>query len=78
MKTLIKMLLLACLILPCSLNEPLRADPPGDPPPLPGGHGSGTNQPPATAPIDGGIGILFLLGIAWAGMKSKSDRQDGA
>ncbi len=32
-----------------------------DPPPPPGTHGAGGNQPPAGAPIDGGLGILVIL-----------------
>ena len=48
----------------------LSADPPSDPPPLPGeGHGSGNNQPPAAAPIDDGFVILVILGAAFAGTK---------
>ena len=41
-----------------------------DPPPLPAGcHGEGNNQPPVGAPIDGGLGILLILGTAFAGIK---------
>jgi hypothetical protein len=48
----------------------LIADPPSNPPSPPGGgHGGGNNQSPAGAPIDGGLGVLFVLGTACAGIK---------
>ena len=48
-----------------------------DPPPLPaGGHGGGNNQPPAGAPIDGGLGILFVLGIFFAGIKHYKNKPE--
>lgn len=34
-----------------------------DPPPVPGSHGQGGNM---AAPIDGGTGVLLLLGIGYA------------
>jgi hypothetical protein len=53
----------------------LSADPPSDPPPPPaGGHGEGNNQPPQGAPIDGGLGVLFILGTAFAGIKIYKSR----
>jgi hypothetical protein len=42
------------------------ADPPIPPPP-PGGHGLGGNQ--QGAPIDGGLGILLVLGAAYGTKK---------
>ena len=48
------------------------ADPP-DPPPLPGGHGQTGN---VAAPIDGGMGILLVLGHAYAGKKIYQRRKD--
>jgi len=51
------------------------ADPPPDPPPLPdGGHGSGSNQPPAGAPIDDGMIILIVLGTAFAAVTLNKNR----
>lgn len=47
----------------------MSGDPPSDPPPPPGGHGEGTNQPPAGAPIEGGWGILIVLGSVFAGVR---------
>jgi hypothetical protein len=37
-----------------------------DPPPVPGGHGQGGT---VAAPIDGGSGILLLLGMGYAAKK---------
>ena len=46
----------------------------GTPPPPPpgtattgGGHGSGGNKGPSEAPVGNGIGLLMLLGAAYAG-----------
>ena len=48
-----------------------------DPPPLPAGcHGEGNNQPPAGAPIDGGLGILMAMGVAYGGKKFYKARKD--
>jgi len=52
-----------------------KADPP--PPPPPGAHGSGGNQPPAGAPIDGGLGILLAMGAAYGGKKLYNARKKG-
>jgi len=56
----------------------VMADPP-TPPPDPssgGGHGG-----PVGAPIDGGLGILMLMGVAYGGRKyyqaRKSKKKDG-
>ncbi|TRZ76472.1 MAG: hypothetical protein D4R97_00715 [Bacteroidetes bacterium] len=48
---------------------PAFSDEPGPPPP-PAEHGRGGNQEPAGAPIDGGLGILLSLGVAY-GIKRK-------
>ncbi len=42
-----------------------------DPPPPPADHGSSGNQGPGPvgAPIDGGLGILLSMGIAYGGRK---------
>jgi hypothetical protein len=59
------------------LLKPVSADPPSYPPPPPGGgHGGEGNQPPAGAPIDGGTGILLVLGAAYAGNKLYLKRKD--
>jgi len=75
MKTIIKTLaaitLLVCTLL---MASPVKADPP--PPPPPGTHGSGGNQPPAGAPIDGGLGILLAMGAAYGGKKLYKSRKD--
>ncbi|MCK9453053.1 MAG: hypothetical protein M0Q90_15270 [Bacteroidales bacterium] len=40
------------------------------PPPPPGGHGEGGNQPAGGGtPIGGGLGILLALGAAYGGKK---------
>jgi hypothetical protein len=36
------------------------------PPPLPGEHGGGGN---VAAPIDGGLGLLLVMGLGYAGKK---------
>lgn len=70
MKTVLKVVLLAFFLPGGIFSDRVYADPPGGPPPPPGGgHGSGNNAPPAGAPIDGGLGILVLLGTAFGGLK---------
>ena len=44
------------------------SDPPLPPPP-PGGGGPGGSGTPVGAPIDGGMGILLALGLAYGGKK---------
>jgi hypothetical protein len=39
------------------------------PPPPPGGGGPGGGGTPVGAPLDGGLGILLALGIAYGGKK---------
>jgi hypothetical protein len=39
------------------------------PPPPPGGGGPGGGGTPVGAPIDGGMGILLALGLAYGGKK---------
>jgi hypothetical protein len=41
-----------------------QAPPPPDPP---GSHGSGTNQSPMGAPIDGGLAIFLVFAAGYAG-----------
>jgi hypothetical protein len=75
MKTLRKTILSLAFVLAGISISKVSADPPSDPPPPPGGgHGSGSNQAPAGAPIDGGLGILFVLGTAFAGIKHYKNR----
>ena len=70
MKTLCKLFLFLAFLLGGVFVSDLSGDPPSEPPPPPGGgHGSGNNQSPAGAPIDGGLGVLFILGTAFAGIK---------
>lgn len=49
------------------------ADPP-DPPPPPGNHGLGGNS---SAPVDGGSGILLLMGIGYAAKKIYGNGNSG-
>jgi hypothetical protein len=63
MKSLMKIALFVAFMPGGILNVLLMADPPGPPPPPGGGHGTGGNQPPG-APIDGGMGILVILGTS--------------
>ncbi|MCX6269267.1 MAG: hypothetical protein NTW16_18265 [Bacteroidetes bacterium] len=78
MKTVCKRLLILVILTGGIFIADLSADPPSEPPPLPeGGHGGGNNQPPAGAPIDGGLGILFVLGFAFAGIKGYKSRREG-
>ncbi|MCK9422758.1 MAG: hypothetical protein M0Q38_09175 [Bacteroidales bacterium] len=72
MKNIIKFLTLLSLII-CAIfiTKPLKANPP-DPP---AHHGETTNQDPAAAPIDGGLGILLLLGAGYGGRKLYKSRK---
>jgi hypothetical protein len=47
------------------IANPVYAEPPNPP----GGHGGGGNQPPAGAPLDGGLSILLALGAGYGGLK---------
>ncbi len=69
MKTSLKIFLFLFILAGSLFTHDLYADLPPDPPPPPGGHGGGNNQQPGGAPIDGGLGILFVLGTAFAGLK---------
>ena len=70
MKTITRVfLLLACLQAGLFITRVYADQPPEPPSPPGGGHGSGNNQPPAGAPIDGGLGILVLLGTAFGCVK---------
>lgn len=50
------------------------ADNPAPPPPT-GGHGQSGNQAPG-APINGGLGILLAMGIAYDGKKLYISRRE--
>ncbi len=66
MKNIIKSLTLLTLIIGAIfITKPVKANPP-DPPAQ---HGETGNQPPAGAPIDGGLGILIALGGAYGARK---------
>jgi hypothetical protein len=41
-----------------------------------GGHGQGGNKGPAGAPVGGGLEILLVLGLAYAGKKVYKFRQE--
>ena len=57
--------LIACFV---CLSMAVLADPgPPPPPPDPGGGGGGGG--PVGAPIDGGLGILVAMGVAYGGRK---------
>ncbi|MCK9422752.1 MAG: hypothetical protein M0Q38_09145 [Bacteroidales bacterium] len=72
MKNIIKFLALVSLIV-CAIlvSKPIKANPP-DPP---SHHGETTNQAPAGAPIDGGLGILLALGAGYGGRKLYKSRK---
>ncbi len=63
MKTMVKLLVLGGGLL-FGTALPAFSDEPGPPPP-PSGHGTGGDQGPAGAPIDGGLGILITMGAAY-------------
>lgn len=69
MKTYLKTLIVAA-VLTLSTSILLAQGPP--PPPPPGGHGSGGHEPPfgGTSPIEGGLGILIALGVAYGAGKT--------
>jgi hypothetical protein len=78
MKTILKLFLLVAFLIGGMFITDASGDPPSDPPPPPdGGHGGGSNQPPEGAPIDGGLGILFILGSAFAGIKIYKSQAGG-
>jgi hypothetical protein len=62
-KIIAKLLLLTVLI---TGSQQLISQPPPPPPP---GHGGDGNQNAGNAPIDGGLGILLVLGAAYGGKK---------
>lgn len=37
------------------------------PPPPPGAHGSGTNQNPLGAPVDGGLSVFLIFAVGYGG-----------
>ena len=79
MKKILRWILFLVLMPGGIINFHAKCDPPSEPPPPPGGgHGSGGNEGPAGAPIDGGLGILFLLGTAVGGIKLFQQRREGA
>jgi len=54
------------------LSMAVLADGPGPPPP-PGDPGTGGG--PVGSPIDGGLGILMAMGVAYGGMKYRKARK---
>ncbi len=78
MKNLVKIAVFVALLPGGIIFNQAWCDPPSEPPPPPGGgHGSSGNEGPAGAPIDGGLGILFLLGTAAGGIKLYKERSNG-
>jgi len=61
-KNIAKLLLIAVLI---AGSQQLISQPP----PPPGEHGEPGNQNAGNAPIDGGLGILLVLGAAYGGKR---------
>ena len=77
MKSLKKLLLtLAFLFTTLFMFNAMAEEPLDNPPPPPGGgHGGGGNQ--QGAPIDGGLGILLILGAGYGAKKLYKIRKDG-
>lgn len=73
MKTMVKLIVLGCGFMMLTAL-PAYSDDPGAPPP-PSGHGAGGNQGPAGAPIDGGLGILLVMGAVYGGKKLIQSRK---
>jgi hypothetical protein len=73
MKKFLKLILFVACLRVGIFVPGLSADPPLPPAE---GHGAGNNQPAAEAPLDGGAGILFILGVAFAGIKLYKNRVD--
>ena len=79
MKTIIKLVLLGISLMLCTAY-PAICDGPGPPTPPPS-HGAGGNQDPQGAPIDGGLGILVSMAVAYGCKKylqSKKEQDDPA
>jgi len=75
MKTKIKLLTIAFLILTATfITTNAKADDP--PPPPPPGHGSTGNVPGGGAPIGGGLFILLGLGAMYGGKKVYNYRKE--
>ena len=73
MKTMLKLFVLGfgLMIIPAL---PAYSDGPDAPPP-PSEHGAGGNQEPVGAPIDGGLGILLVMGAVYGGKKLIQSRK---
>lgn len=67
MKTMVKLMLLGCGFMMMTALPAYSDDP--DAPPPPSEHGAGGNQEPVGAPIDGGLGILLVMGAVYGGKK---------
>jgi len=67
MKTIVKSIVISFGILTCIASPAFSVEP--GPPPPPQEHGTGGNQEPAGAPIDGGLGILLALGAVYGGKR---------
>ena len=73
MKTKVKLIVLGCGFMMMTAF-PAYSDGPDAPPP-PSEHGAGGNQGPAGAPIDGGLGILLVMGAVYGGKKIIQSRK---
>jgi len=69
MKKLLKVLMVATFV--CGSFSAFA--PPPNPPPDPGSGGGGGG--PVGAPIDGGLGILLAMGVAYGGRKFYQSRK---
>jgi hypothetical protein len=69
-----KLIAIAALALFFALPMITIADPP--PPPGQGGSPNNTGGVPVGAPIDGGFGILLVLGAAYGGLKIYKMRKE--
>jgi hypothetical protein len=76
MKTLRRLLLTLTFLFTSMFIFNTMADEPLDSPPPPpgGGHGGGGNS--QGAPIDGGLGILLVLGAGYGAKKLYKNRQE--
>ena len=76
MKTLVCILFILANTAGILFQSPAKADPPSSPHPPPGGHGHAGNAAPPGAPIDGGLGVLLLLGTAYGGLRVITRNRD--
>ncbi len=73
-KIIIRNSLTILLVLGTSLFSASLADNPGPPPPPPQG-GQGGNQTGGSAPLDGGLSLLLVMGMGYGAKKVFSTRK---